>query len=175
MSAILCFLATPRTQFSKADELRKEPTQSRQTLSIVSDIRCIGRCATAVGSTVDLNTGQYRNDIGAAELHTVWRDPHFDPAQRAFYYARVLEIPTPRYSLLDSIALGKPWEDTGRRATTPKEGLGSRVGEMRAVGRPDQRGTVEIPRASLAARHDGTHLQGGGGYADACRRARLDR
>lgn len=86
-----------------------------------------GRCATPVGNTVNLTTGTYTNDIGAAELTTVWRDPRFDPAQRAFYYARVLEIPTPRYSLLDSIALGKPWQDTGRPATIQERVYGSPI------------------------------------------------
>jgi hypothetical protein len=86
-----------------------------------------GRCATPVGTTVDLATGRYSNDIGAAELRAVWRDPEFDPAQRAFYYARVLEIPTPRYSLLDSIALGKPWQDTGRPATIQERVYGSPI------------------------------------------------
>jgi len=59
----------------------------------------------AVGNTVDLESGTYTNDIGAPELTRVWTDPSFDPAQRAFYYVRVLEIPTPRHSLLDAIAL----------------------------------------------------------------------
>ena len=86
-----------------------------------------GRCATPVGNTVDLATGKYSNDIGAAEFTTVWKDPDFDPAQRAFYYARVLEIPTPRYSLLDSIALGKPWQDTGRPATIQERVYGSPI------------------------------------------------
>jgi len=96
----------------------------------VSDGRKIGadgRCATPVGSTVDLATGKYTNAIGAAELAAVWRDPHFNPSQRAFYYARVLEIPTPRYSLLDSIALGKPWQDTGRPATIQERAYGSPI------------------------------------------------
>jgi len=96
----------------------------------VSDGRTIGadgRCATPVGNTVDLATGNYSNAIGAAELAAVWRDPDFDPAQRAFYYARVLEIPTPRYSLLDSIALGQPWEDTGRPATIQERVYGSPI------------------------------------------------
>jgi hypothetical protein len=86
-----------------------------------------GRCATAVGNTVDVATGKYSNNIGTAELATVWRDPDFDPSQRAFYYARVLEIPTPRYSLLDSIALGKPWQDTGRPATIQERVYGSPI------------------------------------------------
>ena len=59
----------------------------------------------AVGNTVDLETGQYSNDIGSPELARVWEDPDFDGSQRAFYYVRVLEIPTPRHSLLDGIAL----------------------------------------------------------------------
>jgi Protein of unknown function (DUF3604) len=59
----------------------------------------------AVGNTVDLSTGIYTNTIGAPELSTRWQDPDFDATQRAFYYVRVLEIPTPRHSLLDAIAL----------------------------------------------------------------------
>lgn len=60
----------------------------------------------AVGNTVDLATARYTNTIGAAELVTVWRDLDFDPDQQAFYYVRVLEIPTPRHQLFDAIALG---------------------------------------------------------------------
>jgi hypothetical protein len=60
-----------------------------------------------VGNTVDEATATYANSIGAAELSTVWTDPEFDPAARAFYYVRVLQIPTPRNSLYDSVALQK--------------------------------------------------------------------
>ena len=60
----------------------------------------------AVGNTVDTRSAGYTNSIGAATLEAVWRDPDFDPAQSAFYYARVLEIPTPRHSLYDAVALG---------------------------------------------------------------------
>jgi hypothetical protein len=56
--------------------------------------------APAVGNTVDLKKGTYTNTIGAAMLTTIWRDPEFNPASAAVYYARVLEIPTPRWSTL---------------------------------------------------------------------------
>jgi len=62
----------------------------------------------AVGNSVDLKTAKYTNTIGAPELATAWTDPSFDPKQRAFYYARVLEIPTPRWSTYDAVALGMP-------------------------------------------------------------------
>ena len=61
----------------------------------------------AVGNTVDLKTGQVDNSIGAAQFAAVWSDPMFDATQPAFYYARVLQIPTARHSLLDAIALGQ--------------------------------------------------------------------
>jgi hypothetical protein len=59
----------------------------------------------AVGNTVDEARANYTNTIGAAELATVWEDPEFDPARSAFYYVRVLQIPTPRHSLYDAVAL----------------------------------------------------------------------
>lgn len=56
-----------------------------------------------VGSTVDVKTATYTNSIGAAELVGIWTDPAFDPKQRAVYYVRVLEIPTPRWTAYDQV------------------------------------------------------------------------
>lgn len=66
----------------------------------------------AVGNTVDESIPAYENSIGTAEFSTLWSDPEFDPDQRAFYYVRVLQIPTPRHSLYDGVALqtGAPEE-----------------------------------------------------------------
>ena len=61
----------------------------------------------AVGSTVDVTKATYSNTIGAAELSAVWQDPEFEPQARAFYYVRVLEIPTPRWSTYDAVKLGR--------------------------------------------------------------------
>jgi hypothetical protein len=55
-----------------------------------------------VGNTVDVENANWTNTIGASELMAVWEDPDFDPDQRAFYYARVLEIPTPRWIVYDA-------------------------------------------------------------------------
>jgi hypothetical protein len=60
----------------------------------------------SVGNTANIKTGKTTNTIGEAELATLWIDPEFDPTQSAFYYARVLQIPTVRHSQLDAIALG---------------------------------------------------------------------
>ena len=59
-----------------------------------------------VGNTVNASTASWSNTIGAPELGTVWTDPNFNPEQRAVYYARVLEIPTPRWSTHDAVRFG---------------------------------------------------------------------
>jgi len=59
-----------------------------------------------VGNTVDVEAANWLNTIGASELGTVWTDPDFDPEHRAFYYARVIEIPTPRWIVYDAFRFG---------------------------------------------------------------------
>ncbi len=64
-----------------------------------------------VGNTVDVPRATWTNTIGDSELITVWKDPDFDPSQRAFYYARVIEIPTPRWAAYDAKFYGVEMSD----------------------------------------------------------------
>jgi hypothetical protein len=75
----------------------------------VSDGRTIGadgRCTTPVGSTVKVADASYTNSIGDALLMGYWKDPDFDPGERAFYYVRVIEIPSPRWTAYDAKRFG---------------------------------------------------------------------
>ena len=78
-----------------------------------------------VGNTVDVANATWTNTIGASELITVWKDPDFDPKLRAVYYARVIEIPTPRWTTYDAkyfgveIPEGVPTSTQERAYTSP--------------------------------------------------------
>ena len=78
-----------------------------------------------VGNTVDVANATWTNTIGDAELIGVWTDPDFDPNQQAFYYARVIEIPTPRWTAYDALRFGvkmpseAPMSTTERAYTSP--------------------------------------------------------
>ncbi|GAA5316248.1 MAG: DUF3604 domain-containing protein [Candidatus Pelagadaptatus aseana] len=79
-----------------------------------------------VGNTVDLKTASYTNSIGSPELVSVWQDPEFNPAVRAFYYVRVLQIPTPRHSLYATVAMNKP-HPKGHPATIQERAYSSPI------------------------------------------------
>ncbi|MFP6656043.1 MAG: DUF3604 domain-containing protein, partial [Myxococcota bacterium] len=85
----------------------------------LSDGRVVGPDgkAPAVGNTVDLKKASYRNSIGASLLEAYWEDPDFDRNQSAFYYARVIEIPTPRWTTLDAKAFGVEVPDVAETMT----------------------------------------------------------
>ena len=84
-----------------------------------------GRCKTSVGSTVDVANASYTNTIGAPILSAYWKDPTFDAAQRAFYYVRVIQIPSPRWTAYDQKRFGIKMPDyvpmtvTDRAYTSP--------------------------------------------------------
>jgi hypothetical protein len=84
-------------------------TQERIYDIAVSDGRAIGpdgRCKEPVGNTVNVEEATYTNAIGNAVMGAYWKDPEFDPALKAFYYVRVLEIPTPRWTTYDAKFFG---------------------------------------------------------------------
>ena len=84
-----------------------------------------GRCKTSVGSTVDVANATYTNTIGAATLEAYWKDPAFDATQNAFYYIRVIQIPSPRWTAYDQKRYGIKMPDyvpmtvTDRAYTSP--------------------------------------------------------
>ena len=80
-----------------------------------------------VGDTVDRRTATYENSIGAATLKTAWTDPDYTVAQKAFYYVRVLEIPTPRWTLFDAVRFG---------IKLPPEAMADAVAQERAYSSP---------------------------------------
>jgi hypothetical protein len=84
-----------------------------------------GRCTTPVGNTVDVPNATYKNTIGTPLLAAYWKDPQFDAKQRAFYYVRVIQIPTPRWTAYDQKRFGIKMADnvpmtvTDRAYTSP--------------------------------------------------------
>jgi hypothetical protein len=96
-----------RIQIVKGWLDRKGETHEQVYDVVWSDGREIGPDGKLppVGNTVDAATASWTNTIGASELAAVWTDPDFDPKQKAFYYARVLEIPTPRWSTYDAFRM----------------------------------------------------------------------
>ena len=80
-----------------------------------------------VGDTVNREDASYTNTIGAAELRTTWRDPDYREGQRAFYYVRALEIPTPRWTLYDAVRFG---------VTLSEDAMADAVAQERAYTSP---------------------------------------
>ena len=74
-----------------------------------------------VGDTVKREDATYTNDIGAPELRIVWRDPYYREGERAFYYVRVLEIPTPRWTLFDAVRFGIELSDEAMKDAVAQE------------------------------------------------------
>ena len=98
-----------RIQIIKGRLDEKGETHERIYDVAVSDGRKIGRDGRAkkpVGNTVDVDTATFTNSIGDATLDAYWTDPDFDPKEHAFYYVRVLEIPTPRWTTYDAAFFG---------------------------------------------------------------------
>jgi hypothetical protein len=94
-----------RVQIIKGWIDKKGETHERIYDVAVSDGRKVnedGRCKTPVGSTVDIEKATYTNTIGDSLMMAHWTDPDFDPDESAFYYVRVLEIPTPRWTTYDA-------------------------------------------------------------------------
>jgi len=94
-----------RVQVIKGWVDSKNNTHERIYDVAVSGNRAIGadgRCMTPVGNTVDVADASYTNTIGSPVLAAYWSDPDFDASQRAFYYVRVIEIPTPRWTAYDA-------------------------------------------------------------------------
>lgn len=105
-------------------------TQERVYDVVWSDMESrarVGGKVPVVGDTVDREKATYTNTIGAAELRSVWTDPDYAPGQRAFYYVRVLEIPTPRWTLYDAVRFG---------IKLPKEAVEDAVAQERAYTSP---------------------------------------
>ncbi len=94
----------------------------------------------AIQSTVNIEKATYENSVGATELKTVWSDPEFDSSLHAFYYARVLEIPTPRWTLIQAVKAGIPPPDI-----VPSRGRNAPGVRRSGTRRPPRRGRTRRP------------------------------
>ncbi len=104
----------------------------------------------SVGTTVDVENATWTNTIGASELIAVWKDPDFDAKLRAFYYVRVIEIPTPRWTAYDAKKFGvKPLpgtHDDHHRARLHFAHL-VQPGEVKPTPEPIHANQTNLPRA----------------------------
>lgn len=116
----------------------------------------------AIGSTVDLANATYTNTIGSTELKTVWTDPEFDSSLHAFYYARALEIPTPRWTTIQAHQLGVPIPDVVSATVqerawsspiwyTPSEDDRKKAATGLSVADLQKKGGVALTNAQLTA------------------------
>jgi hypothetical protein len=105
-----------------------------------------------VGNTVDIENANWTNTIGASELGAVWTDPDFDPSQSAFYYARVLEIPTPRWVVYDAFRFGVEIPDDAETTQTHSPRTAAALPHTRRIAVPGLR--PARGRCAAAARRD---------------------
>ena len=105
----------------------------------------------AVGDTVDRTKASYTNTIGAAELRTVWTDPDYRKGQKAFYYVRVIEIPTPRWTLYDAVRFG---------IELPADAMKDAVAQERAYTSPIWLDPAKAGDDKLAARKSKIRTRG---------------
>jgi hypothetical protein len=144
-------------------------TRSGQSFEKVYDVAWAGDrepdrwtgVVPAIRSTVDVGRGTYTNDVGAVELKGIWTDPDFEPGLHAFYYARVLEIPTPRWPAIQAAQLGVAppldYSVTQERAWTspiwytPADAAREAVEATPTVAELTTKGAVALTDAELTA------------------------